>query len=144
MTGEGAPRILVVDDDPPILRMIQLTLQSEGFRVSTAPEGQTGLAALEDQQFDLLVLDLQMPVLDGRAMYRELRARGHDVPTLVLSAFGAEAAREELGAEAALRKPFDIEELIRVINAVLAATRAPRVKTTSHGAGLRPKRRQKQ
>ena len=123
MTSETAPRILVVDDDAPISRMIQLVLQSEGVRVSTAPEGRSGLAALEDQSFDLLVLDLQMPVLDGRAMYRELRERGHSIPTVVLSAFGAEAAREELGAEAALPKPFDIDELVRVIKVVLGAAR---------------------
>lgn len=117
---DRATRVLVVDDDAALLRMIRLTLVSDGFDVTDATDGIAGLEALEAQTFDLLILDLQMPRMDGREMYRELRARGHDLPVMILSAYRAESARTELGAQAALNKPFDIDVLITQIEALLA------------------------
>lgn len=109
------PRILIVDDDEALLRLIASTFESEGWHVITANSGLLALRQLEDSPVDALVLDLRMPEMDGTATYREIRRRGHLVPTLILSAYGAETARAELGAEAALGKPFDLDRLIEAV-----------------------------
>jgi DNA-binding response OmpR family regulator len=101
------PRVLVIDDDEPLLRMLWLSLSSYGLRVVTAADGIAGLERLADNEFDVIVLDLQMPKMDGRAFYREMAARGHDTPVIILSAYGAEEAKRELNAAAAIPKPFD-------------------------------------
>jgi DNA-binding response OmpR family regulator len=107
-----APRVLVVDDDAAILRLIRLALLTEGFQVTVAVDGAAGLEAIQKEDFELLILDLQMPRMDGQTMFRELRSRGFAVPVLIISAFGAERARGELGAEAAMTKPFDVDDLL--------------------------------
>ena len=115
-------RILVVDDDLVIQRLVSLTLVDEGYEVDTAGDGEQGLAALEREPEalpDLIVLDLEMPILDGRTFYRTIRDRGLAIPVMILSAFGAHSARRELGAEAALDKPFDPFELVRGIERLL-------------------------
>lgn len=117
--GDQAARILVIDDDPSLLRSVRLTLLVEGFDVGTATNGVEGLEALEAQSFDLVVLDLQMPRMDGRTFFREIRSRGHDVPVLILSAYGADSARAELNAEAAVDKPFDPDYLIAEVKRLL-------------------------
>jgi two-component system response regulator QseB len=115
-------RVLLVDDDPVIRRLVSLTLADEGYEVHTAAHGEQGLAMLDrgpEDLPDLIVLDLEMPVLDGRAFYQGLLDRGLEIPVLVLSAFGAHAARRELGAQASLDKPFDPFELVRRIRALV-------------------------
>ena len=105
-------RILLDDDDTALQRMIRLTLASEGFDVVTAQDGVHALEQLDHGSFDAILLDLQMPVMDGRTFYREMRARGVGTPVIILSAYGANEAREELQAEAAVAKPFDPDDLI--------------------------------
>ncbi len=119
-TRTNQARILVVDDDEALLRLIRLALASEDFEVRTARDGLEGLEALEDHPFDLIVLDLQMPRMSGESMYAELRARGHTLPVLILSAYGAERARIQLRADAAMGKPFDVDLLIDRIRALLS------------------------
>ncbi len=109
----GEPRILLVDDDAPLLRMVNLALVMEGFAVTTAEDGRGALEQLHRGTFDLIILDLQMPVMDGRTFYREMRARGFQTPVLILSAHGAEAAKRDLSASGALVKPFDPDVLVR-------------------------------
>ena len=92
-------QILAVDDDPGLLRTLRRILASEGYSVSAAQDGEDGLQHVLTTGFDLVILDLQMPRMDGRTFFRELRARGYTVPVLVLSAYGAEAAAKELRAE---------------------------------------------
>jgi len=117
----GAPhRILVLDDDPSLLRAIRLTLVLEGFEVETAADGVLGLEQLAKNDFSLIVLDLQMPRMDGRTFFQELRGLGHEMPVLILSAFGAEVARQELGADGAIAKPFDPDDLVSAIRRLLA------------------------
>jgi len=99
--------------------MIRLALMSEGLEVDTAADGLLGLEAVERGQYDLIVLDLQMPNMDGRAFFREYRARGGTTPVVLLSAYGAQSARAELNAEAAIAKPFDPVVLIRTIRTLL-------------------------
>jgi two-component system KDP operon response regulator KdpE len=112
-------KVLVIDDDPALIRMIRLTLLSEGLEVETASDGVLGLEATERTTYAVILLDLQMPNLDGRGFFREFRARGGTTPILLLSAYGAQDARHELGAEAAVTKPFDPAVLLRVVRSLL-------------------------
>jgi DNA-binding response OmpR family regulator len=112
-------KVLLIDDDPALVRMIRLALLSEGLEVETAADGLLGLEAAERGQYDIIVLDLQMPNLDGRGFFREYRARGGTTPVVLLSAYGAQSARQELNAEAAVTKPFDPVVLIRIIRTLL-------------------------
>jgi DNA-binding response OmpR family regulator len=116
----AARRVLVVDDDEAMARMIRLTLHSEGYLVSTASDGIEGLKQLEQGGFALVILDLQMPNMDGREMFTEMTRRGLDVPVVIVSAYGAEAARDELKAAAAVRKPFDTAVLLELIHGLSA------------------------
>lgn len=105
--------------------MVEMVLDSEGFEVVVASDGQRALSLTSQERFDLIVLDLQMPVMDGRTFYRELRLAGHRAPVIVLSAYGAHLAAEELGAEAGMGKPFDIDDLIDLVHELLAPASAP-------------------
>jgi DNA-binding response OmpR family regulator len=113
--GEYGKRILVIDDDPAMARMIAVTLRVEGYAVAVAHDGSAALEALDESPADAIILDLMMPVMDGRTFYRELRARPDDTPVLVLSAHGAHSAAREMGAEDYLAKPFQPPELAEKI-----------------------------
>ena len=112
-------KVLLIDDDPALVRMIRLALLSEGLEVDTASDGLLGLEAVERAQYDIIVLDLQMPNMDGRAFFREYRARGGTTPIVLLSAYGAQSAKAELNAEAAVAKPFDPVVLIRTVRTLV-------------------------
>jgi len=118
----STPRVLVIDDDEALLRMLRLSLASEGFQVATAEGGASGLEKLGSDEFDVIVLDLQMPGMDGRSFHREMIARGCNAQVVILSAYGAEKAQRELGAAAAIAKPFDPAVLIETVRYV-ATTR---------------------
>ena len=115
---------MIVDDDLALARMLRILFQSEGFEVVMAHDGQQALERLEGGTPDLVVLDLQMPVLDGRGFFREFRARGYVAPVLLLSAYNSEAARDELGAEASFGKPCDPEAVINLAHNLLANAQA--------------------
>ena len=119
--GEAPPKVLVVDDDPAVIRMVSLSLITDGFDVSTAGDGLQGLERLEAQSFDVIVLDLQMPRMDGRAFFREMRSRGYETPVVILSAYGADVARSELKANGAFSKPFDPDDLSAVVRRLIKA-----------------------
>ena len=105
-------KVLVVDDDVAILRVIAMTLQVEGFEVDPFSSPIEALAAISDGHHpDALVLDLNMPQMNGRELYAEARRCGFDKPVLILSAYGADKAASELGAQAWLAKPFEPWEL---------------------------------
>src|SRR5437870_2195447 len=90
--------VLIVDDDAALGRLVRMTLLN-GYEVQTASNGLDALQQVDNLRPDVVVLDLEMPVMDGRALYRELRARGHHMPVLVLSAFGARSGQLQLGAQ---------------------------------------------
>lgn len=114
------PRVLVIDDDQALLRMVRLSMASDGLEVATARDGVAALEELDAAQFDVIVLDLQMPRMDGRAFFREMTARGHNPQVVILSAYGAEQAQRELKVAAAVPKPFDPDALIETVRRVAA------------------------
>jgi two-component system, chemotaxis family, chemotaxis protein CheY len=108
--------ILVVDDDPTILATVSEVLDMEGFAVVTATNGAEALAAIDQGQPWLVLLDMRMPVLDGWGFMRAVRERGLTLTVVVMTA-AADARRwgREIGAQAVLSKPFDIDELLRAV-----------------------------
>jgi len=96
-------------------------LRTSGIDALTATNGLAALDALEHNDVDAIVLDVQMPEMDGCGFFRELRARGNTIPVLIASAYGAREVQRELGAEASVEKPFDPEVLVSELERILAA-----------------------
>ncbi len=112
-----ARRVLVVDDDHDIRTLLADILLEEGWDVVTAPDGQTALERAQERRPDLIVLDYQMPYLDGPrfvAAYRQLPGP-HAPIVLVTGAGDVVESAEEIGAQGFLKKPFDLEELIEMV-----------------------------
>ena len=128
MSEAAGARILVVDDEPSIVRTLRALLNRRGFQVETAETGAAALASFERRRPDLLLLDLGMPDGDGLVVIRRIRASA-STPIIVLSVRGAErdkVAALDLGADDYLTKPFGVDELlarIRVALRHLASTR---------------------
>ena len=121
------PRILIVDDEPQIGRVLRTGLKSHGYDVRVAADGISGLETFNDWQPDLVVTDLKMPNMDGLELCKSLRAITQ-VPIIVLSAKGDEKSKVEaldIGADDYVTKPFGIDELLARIRAALR--RAPAV-----------------
>ena len=118
MSGET---ILVVDDEPTIVEVVELYLLREGFKVLTAADGHAALSAVQQQRPDLVVLDLMLPGMSGLDVTRQLRAGGA-LPIIMLTARGEETDRVvglELGADDYVTKPFSPRELVARVKAVL-------------------------
>ena len=119
------PHILVVEDEEHLAFGIKYNLESEGYAVSTAGDGQTALALLEagDPTVDLVVLDLMLPGMSGYAVCEAIRARGSDVPVVMLTARTLVEDRIrgfDAGTDVYLQKPFDLDELMSIIRNLLA------------------------
>lgn len=117
--------ILTVDDSASIRQAIKIALSGEGYSVTEAVNGAEGLEKGGAGGFDLIVTDLNMPVMDGLTMIRELRKRpaGAGVPILFLTTESDAAIKQEAkaaGATGWLTKPFDPEQLVRIVKKVLA------------------------
>ncbi|MBV8997806.1 MAG: response regulator transcription factor [Solirubrobacterales bacterium] len=114
-------RVLVVDDDPPLRRMLARTLSAEGYEVTVAGDGGGALAEAERTAPDVIVLDVAMPGLDGLTVARRLRSKGLPTPILMLTARDAvpdRVAGLEAGADDYLVKPFAVQELIARLRAL--------------------------
>jgi two-component system KDP operon response regulator KdpE len=118
----GRIRILAVDDEPPIQKLLRTGLATQGYEVSTVPNGKAALAAMAEQAPDLLILDLGLPDIQGQDLLRRLAAEGSSVPVIVLSSRTDEAGiveALELGADDYLTKPFSMNELVARIRVAL-------------------------
>lgn len=128
-------RILVADDDPAVRDSLRRSLAFNGYEVGTAPDGQAALDAVRDSRPDLLLLDVNMPTLDGLETCRRLRASGDDLPVLMLTArveVGDRVLGLDVGADDYLAKPFALEELLARIRALLRRSRPLSDDATGH------------
>lgn len=126
-----SPLILVVDDEPKVVRLARDYLEKNGFRVATAADGQAALATARREKPDLVILDLMLPNIDGREVCRILR-RDSDVPIIMLTALAEEIDQVtglEIGADDYIVKPFSPRALVARVRAQLRRTRG-KVKTS--------------
>ncbi|WP_042413087.1 response regulator transcription factor [Streptacidiphilus anmyonensis] len=122
-TESDAPaRVLVVDDEPALRDALESSLAFEGYEVLTASDGLEALDAVAEEQPDLVLLDIMMPRMDGLTAVRRLRGRGDTVPVLMLTARDAVGDRVtglDVGADDYLAKPFELDELLARVRALL-------------------------
>jgi len=114
-------KILVIDDEPPIRKLLRMGLNTQGYDVLEAPSGKTGLELLA-QNPDLIILDLGLPDVEGLELLRTVRGRKEGVPIVVLSSRGDEAGKVQaldLGADDYVTKPFGMDELLARMRAAL-------------------------
>ncbi|CAM3040544.1 KDP operon transcriptional regulatory protein KdpE [Arthrobacter ulcerisalmonis] len=134
---EKQATILVVDDDPHLLKALRITLSGHGYRVATAADGTAALAAAA-QAPDLVILDLGLPDLDGNDVLREIR-RWSSVPVLVLSARHGSTDKVgalDAGADDYITKPFGLDELLARMRALLRRVPQPETAPTVASAGF--------
>jgi CheY-like chemotaxis protein len=107
--------VLVVEDDPDLLSLVELILRDAGYRVATASHGRAALARVAEEMPALILLDMRMPVMNGWEFAREFRALyGRAAPIVVVTAAeNARARADEIGADGWLAKPFDLEDVLR-------------------------------
>ncbi|MFD4718578.1 response regulator transcription factor [Streptomyces sp. NPDC058423] len=121
-TPDDGGRILVVDDEPAVREALQRSLAFEGYAVEVAADGADALAKVESYRPDLVVLDIQMPRMDGLTAARRLRSAGSTLPILMLTArdtVGDRVTGLDAGADDYLVKPFELDELLARIRALL-------------------------
>lgn len=121
-SAPGEKRILVIEDDASISLGLRMNLEAEGFLVRVEEDGEAGLAAVREENFDLVILDVMLPRLNGFELLRIARSERYNVPIIVLSARGAEMDKVmglELGAEDYVTKPFGLAELLARVRAAL-------------------------
>jgi DNA-binding response OmpR family regulator len=115
-------KVLIVEDDPGILRTVADNLKFESYEVVTAVDGETAYKLQQGRHHDLIILDLMLPLMSGLELCRKLRAEGDQVPILMLTARSEEADRVrglDLGADDYVTKPFSVPELMARIRALL-------------------------
>ena len=116
-------RVLTVDDSRTILAMLHHTLSNAGFEVLQAEDGQQGLDVLNREKVDVIITDINMPVMDGIQFIKQIRAGGHNsLPILILTTETSQDKRDQgraAGGTGWIVKPFDPEKLIQVIHKVV-------------------------
>ena len=113
--------VLIVEDEPPIRKLLRMGLTAQGYQIWEAPDGKSGLELLA-QKPDLIILDLGLPDIQGLELLPTIRARNEKVPIVVLSSRGDEAAKVaalDLGADDYVTKPFGTDELLARMRAAL-------------------------
>jgi DNA-binding response OmpR family regulator len=124
----GKPRALIVEDEAPIRELVRLHLELAGFEIEEAPDGREALARTRTRSYDLLMLDLMLPGLDGVSLCRAVRAGGPnvDTPVLMITARDTESDKVlglESGADDYLTKPFGIREMMARVGAIMRRSR---------------------
>jgi two-component system OmpR family response regulator len=118
--SQRARRVLIVEDEPDLARIVKRHVESLGYRVSVAPTGEEALAMVHEP-FDLVLLDVMLPGIDGLEVCRQLRLRNHYMPVLMLTARSSDIDKVmglESGADDYLTKPFSVQELLARIKAI--------------------------
>lgn len=116
--------ILIADDEDKMRELVKLYLDREGFKVTEAADGEQALSLLSNNTFDLVILDIMMPKIDGLSVCKEIR-KSYDIPVIMLTAKGEEIDRVlgfELGADDYVVKPFSPRELVARVKALLRRT----------------------
>ena len=114
-------KILLVDDDPHMQRLISIFLKKKPFELDKAGNGRIALRKIETQTYDLIISDLQMPETDGIELIKRIRGKNCTTPIIIISAYGLDSMAEkaiEEGASYVLPKPFEAAELLRTIDKV--------------------------
>lgn len=124
-------RVLVVDDEPDLVRILEFGLKAAGYAVETAMDGQEGLKKAREQRPDIILLDLMLPKLDGYKVCRLLKfdERYKHIPIMILSARtqeGDQTLAHEMGANRFLTKPYEFAEILEHIQALLKEAAAAR------------------
>ncbi|MGJ5178519.1 response regulator [Bradyrhizobium oligotrophicum] len=118
----GAPiKVLVIDDEPPIRKLLRMGLATQGYEMLEAPSGKVALEKLAEDPA-LIILDLGLPDIDGHELLRTIRSRSESIPIVVLSSRGDEAGKVkalDLGADDYITKPFGMDELLARLRAAL-------------------------
>ena len=132
-------RILIIEDDPDISHLVRINLEELGCGVTVEPDGAKGLSLALSGDFDLVILDLTLPGIDGLEVCRRIRARAGYMPVLMLTARSSEVDRVlglEIGADDYLTKPFSLRELVARVKAL--SRRVEAGKGAGTGDGARP------
>jgi two-component system OmpR family response regulator len=126
--SSSSARILVVDDEPSITDSVAMTLRFQGFDVTTSHSGEDALARVSESPFDLLVLDVMLPDIDGLEVTRRIRGGGLDVPVLFLTAKSSvndRVAGLSIGGDDYVAKPFSLVEVVARVHAILRRRHPP-------------------
>ncbi|MGD2143921.1 MAG: response regulator [Anaerolineae bacterium] len=120
-----APAVLVIEDDPRTVRLLELILGSQGYQMTIATSGDEGLTTLRSGRFDLILLDLMLPGVDGFEVLRQIRddPAVADVPVVITSARARPVAKQEaadLGADAYITKPYRKAEVLGTIDSLVS------------------------
>ncbi|MEX2420078.1 MAG: response regulator transcription factor [Acidimicrobiia bacterium] len=129
-------RILIAEDEPRIASFLQKGLEANGFTTVLVTDGRDAAALARSEDFDLLILDLGLPILDGHEALREIRGRGESIPVIILTArqgVDETIAGLERGADDYVTKPFHFDELLARIRARLREPGKPEVMSLEHG-----------
>lgn len=110
-------KILFVDDDPNIQRMVEIFLRQQNYQITFAKNGRSALKYFDAAKYDLIITDVQMPEMDGLTLTREIRKKDNNIPIIIVSAFGQESMAREVEGErvTVLNKPFERASLIEAI-----------------------------
>lgn len=127
MEAPAQTSVLVVDDEPQVVWMLQFSLEAEGFRTFAARDGRTAIDELRQHRPQLMLLDIMMPVMDGWSVLQEIRdlPEGERPRVVVVSARASlrdRAKAAELGAVAFVAKPFNVDDLLGVLNRLKKAS----------------------
>jgi FixJ family two-component response regulator len=122
--AEASPSIAIVDDDPAVLKALSRLLRSHAFRARTYGSGQEFLAALPAGLPDCLIVDLQMPEMNGLELQQHLASKGIKIPTILITAHDDVALRDQAGLVASLRKPLQEKALFDAIDKAVGDSRS--------------------
>ena len=124
--AEASTSIAIVDDDPAVLKALSRLLRSHAFRARTYGSGQEFLAALPTGLPDCLIVDFQMPEMNGLELRQHLISNGIEIPTILITAHGDVALRDHSGLVASLRKPLQQQALFEAIDRTVGGSRSAR------------------